>query len=567
MGMNDGVYRNLRMLLNMVSEERLDEDISFKDICEEVHVARMYYDMDLGDSNKYRDPRTGKYVIGLNEKDNKILLYDSGAETDLKFVYPYYFAGAEYVHAYIEFYKGIRQEDIDPDLYQFLADVVYIIVSHRNMRIMLNYAEINDSMTGIPNAVACHREYDKVVQTIPPDQLYVLHIDIKNLKNINEEAGDKCGDEVIIKYAHELMKLIGEDEGVCRIGSDNYAMFIKASNFDRISERLSDIVLSDFESAIGRNYKTEAWIGVSKLDKGGRNTFISRLNDAAVACDVAKRKYKKNIVFYNDELARIINEGRDIIEMFMPAMRNNEFIPYFQPKVDMNTGKLIGFEALCRWKHNGEMIYPDQFIPTLDREGLIPELDITIFNATCQCIRKWKDMGLNPPRVSCNFSKKDMFVSDIENRILKVIKDNNIRTDDLEIEITESVKESEHDRLIEFIKNLKGAGLYISIDDFGTGYSSLSLIHSIDADVIKIDKSFVDTLPADGKSKILIESIISIASKLDMSIIAEGVETAEQGQCLLEMGCNLVQGYFYSKPVSFSDATRIIETNPYKKVL
>ena len=230
----------------------------------------------------------------------------------------------------------------------------------------------------------------------------------------------------------------------------------------------------------------------------------------------------------------------------------------------MRDGSLVGFEALCRWKHEGRFIYPDEFIPVLDKNSFIPELDMAIFKETCSSIRQWKNMGLNPPVVSSNFSKKNLFVPNIEDKIADVIDDFGLSPNDVEIEITESVKDNEYEQLMSFISNLKERGIRISIDDFGTGYSSLSLIHNIDADAIKIDRSFVDKLPDDKRSRILIESIISIANRLNMSVIAEGVENEKQGRALLEMGCDKAQGYFYSKPVDFEEATRLIEESVFK---
>jgi EAL domain-containing protein (putative c-di-GMP-specific phosphodiesterase class I) len=202
----------------------------------------------------------------------------------------------------------------------------------------------------------------------------------------------------------------------------------------------------------------------------------------------------------------------------------------------------------------------------LDREGLIPELDMTIFNETCRTIRRWKDMGFNPPRISSNFSKKNLFIPKIEDRILQVIEDNGLEPADVEIEITESMKDIEYDRLILFVKTLKEKGLFISIDDFGTGYSSLSLLHNIEADVIKIDKSFTDQVTEDEKSAILIESIITIARKLKMHVIAEGVETPEQGRMLMKLGCNYAQGFLYSKPVDYETATEIMRKPCFEKL-
>ncbi|MBQ6555127.1 MAG: EAL domain-containing protein [Firmicutes bacterium] len=191
---------------------------------------------------------------------------------------------------------------------------------------------------------------------------------------------------------------------------------------------------------------------------------------------------------------------------------------------------------------------------------------MTILNETCIAIKQWLDMGLEPPRVSVNISRKNLFVPDIEAEIIDIINKNGLETSRIVIEITESAQEEEFNRLIDFLAKLKNQGLCISIDDFGTGYSSLSLINRINADIIKIDKSFVGSMLNDKKSSMLIETIIQIAKRLDMETIAEGVEIADEGKALIELGCVNAQGYYYSKPVDFETAARIIKEKSFKPI-
>ena len=481
--------------------------------------------------------------------------------------YPYYYNGYEYVHAYIEFRPGIKKDDLDAELYQMLADTVYTIVSRRNMRVMLDFAEKVDLMTGIPNVIAFKQKYLGVTASVPAYELIVMRINMMNFRYINESAGAQAGNEAIISLARQLVQFVANDEAVCRLGGDNFALFIYEKNLDKTLNKLNNIIITDLPSAPGRTFELSSWVGISMLEKGEDKSYDIRLSNAAMACEIGKARLKRTVTFFDAEVAAMINTGRDMIAKFRPALRNNEFLPYFQPKVNMRTGELAGFEALCRWRHGGKVIYPDQFIPLLDREGVVTELDMHIFSMTCGIIRKWKDMGLNAPTISCNFSKKNLFVKDIEDKIFAVVKEHGVDPADLEIEITESMKESEYDRLIGFVRTLKSNGFHISIDDFGTGYSSLSLIHNIDADVIKIDKSFIDTLPQDTKSAVLIESVVSIASRLNMSTIAEGVETAEQGRCLLGLGCHMAQGFYYSRPVSYEEATDIVRTGHFEALI
>ncbi|MBR5766822.1 MAG: EAL domain-containing protein, partial [Lachnospiraceae bacterium] len=469
--MDKNVYDALRELMKRAATEDLERD-SYKEICESVKVAKMYYDMDLGDSNRYVDPFTGQLVVAQRQKDDKIILYDSGDVTDMVLTYPYYYNGYEYVHAYIEFRPGIKKDDLDAELYQMLADTVYTIVSRRNMRVMLDFAEKVDLMTGIPNVIAFKQKYLGVTASVPAYELIVMRINMMNFRYINESAGAQAGNEAIISLARQLVQFVANDEAVCRLGGDNFALFIYEKNLDKTLNKLNNIIITDLPSAPGRTFELSSWVGISMLEKGEDKSYDIRLSNAAMACEIGKARLKRTVTFFDAEVAAMINTGRDMIAKFRPALRNNEFLPYFQPKVNMRTGELAGFEALCRWRHGGKVIYPDQFIPLLDREGVVTELDMHIFSMTCGIIRKWKDMGLNAPTISCNFSKKNLFVKDIEDKIFAVVKEHGVDPADLEIEITESMKESEYDRLIGFVRTLKSNGFHISIDDFGTGYSS-----------------------------------------------------------------------------------------------
>ena len=558
----------LGWLYNFVSEvkDRPFKTEDFEEICKQMKISRLYYDFDLGDTSPYRNRKMQNLVVPGSEAGKPVVVYDSGEKSGFSFKVPYFYRGSEYVHSYIEFKEGVEEKDVNKDFCKLISDILYISGSRINMQMMLNYAETTDPQTGIPNSIFIGRKYEEITRTVPAENYVVLYINLQNFKYLNEVGTSKGGDEAILQYSHKITGFVGEDECVCRMGGDNFVMFIRRENFDGVVEKLSIVTLDKLQSVPGRSFEISAWIGVSGSMPDDKRNFNVRINEAAIACNIGKTRLKQKLVFYSEELKILINRGREIMSMFYPAVKNHEFHPFFQAKVDMRTGKLVGFEALCRWIHDGRFIFPDQFIPILDKEGLIHELDITIFRETCAAIKRWKDMGLNPPRISSNFSRKNLFISDIEDKISRTIEENGISVGDVEIEITESVQESETARLISFVRNLKERGLHISIDDFGTGYSSLMLIHNIDADVIKIDKSFVDEIPGDKKSEVLIESIISIARNLNMSVIAEGVETAEQGRSLLNLGCENAQGYYYSKPVDFEAATEIIRKGFFEPI-
>ncbi|MCR4956229.1 MAG: bifunctional diguanylate cyclase/phosphodiesterase [Lachnospiraceae bacterium] len=562
---NNTLMQHLKELFRAAALENTLENI-YEPICKSLHIVKMYYDMNLGDENRYRDHRTGKLVLDVDEENHMIVLYDGKEPGGIRRQFNYYYNGFEYVHAYIEFEQWVQEKDLDNELYEFLADVVYIIASRKNMREMLDHAENSDFLTGIPNIALVTKRYYKMLQTYSPEELVVLRMNLRNFRYINEVAGAKAGDEAIIKYAHKLVQLVEDDECVGRMGGDNFLVYLHQEHLKGFLKKVKKVKISKLESAPKNRFEVEAWIGVSKLSQKENKTFIERMNDANIACGIGKTRLKKGVVCFDEELKGLIMQGRDVIDAFPRAIEKHEFVPFFQPKVDMSTGELVGFEALCRWFHDGHYIFPDQFIPTLDKEGVISELDLAIFRETCAAIFRWKEMGLTPPRISCNFSKKNLYIPGIEARIMKVVEEHHILPSDVEIEITESMKDVEYHRLIEFVKSLKEQGFHISIDDFGTGYSSLSLLHNIEADVIKIDKSFTDKLTTDQKSVILVESIVSIGHKLHMEIVAEGVETREQGKILMEIGCNIAQGYYYSKPVDYETTTGIIKDCNYQPI-
>ncbi len=567
MYMNDSTAETLKMLLKFAAAGTITNEV-YKNACEKVKVEKLYYDMDLGDSGRYRDKRTREVVIHGTKVGNNIVLYNSGRKTGIKLMFPYYYDGREFVHAFIEFSEDVSGSDIDKDQYAVLADAIYVIASRENMRSMLDFAEATDAQSGIPNVIHITKRFDnEIMKTGKGEEYAVLYINLQNFKYINETATSKCGDEAIIKYSWIVHGFVEPYESLARMGGDNFTAFVRKENLQSILEKLHSVTLNKLENAPGRTFEISSWIGVSQGIPHDPRPFNARLNEASTACGIGKTKLKQNVVFFSEELKMMMNRGREIMSMFYPAIKNREFHPFFQPKVNMETGALVGFEALCRWIHEGRFIFPDQFIPVLDKEGLIHDLDMAIFRETCRIIKEWKDMGLKPPRVSSNFSRKNLFIPNIEEMIYDTILETGISTDDVEVEITESVQESETERLFGFVRRLKEFGIHISIDDFGTGYSSLMLIHNIDADILKIDKSFVDALPGDHKSEVLIESIIGIAKNLNMALIAEGVETAEQGRELVRLGCPIAQGYFYSKPVEKDAACEMIKSDPFKPVI
>mgnify|MGYP002857413919 CR=1 FL=1 len=496
--------------------------------------------------------------------DGSIVLYERGAEHGdiMEFSFPRKEADDIRCKWYLN--KKTVLSEIDEEKYKRFADKLYLMQSIGNMRKMLDFARNHDPQSGIPNGVGIRKLFKEAIKANPDIKYAVLYVNLQNFKYINERIGSKGGDEAIVQYARRLTLCVDFDEGVCRLGGDNFILFVKPENLDKTIHRLSQFTIDNLSGTPDKTFTLSAWIGIAVGDED--EDFGTRIEHASIANMFAKQRLKQAVVYYSEQFKDMLNHNKRIAALFMPALTKHEFLSYFQAKVNMETGELAGFETLCRWRHDGEFIFPDQFIPVIDRLGLIYELDMEILRLTCESIRKWIDMGLNPPILSVNFSRKDIFVPEVENEIKKVVDSFGITPKNVEIEITETASEQEYARIIEFTRNLKDMGFRIAIDDFGTGYSSLSLIHNINADVIKIDKSFVTAIQKDSKTEVLVESIINIAKRLDMDLVAEGVETSDEGKTLMDLGCNIAQGFYYSRPSDFETTTKLLEERPFKPI-
>ena len=557
--MKKEVEKELYSIVKNATERPLTPE-DFEGVCKALNVVKMYYDLEF-DAEGYRglgdgDENPSRYRV--------FELYSEDAESDIKRRYTFYYENSEYVHAIIEFREGITEEVIDDDLCGFLANTIYLLVSRQNMRSMLDFAETHDTQTGIMNVKSLGAKYMQSVAKYPETEYVVLYANVKNYKYINDRGGVHLGDFAIGKLAQTLQSYVREDEGVCRVGGDNFAFYVRRENLDVLLDRLKSVKVDGLMGLRNNMHRFSFRIGVSDTDI---REFGTKLEEASTACIVGKTILKKDLVIFNTELSEVISHNNQIVAAFPDALSAGEFVPFFQPKVNMQTGELLGLEALCRWLHNDSIIAPSDFIPLLDRKGMIPELDMSMLVQTCRCINKWRKLGIKVPVISVNFSKKNIFIPDIEKRIITAIRESNVESAMIEIEITETAKESEINRLMDFVHILKENGFKISIDDFGTGYSSLSLIHNINADEVKIDQSFVRNLGHDDKAHILVGSIIDIANRLQMRIIAEGVESSEEGKKLMELGCDNAQGYYYGKPVDFEDMTRILKNPDFKPLV
>lgn len=376
-----------------------------------------------------------------------------------------------------------------------------------------------------------------------------ISLDIDNFKIINDVFGYQTGNKLLQKIFDILNKSINTNGFFSREYADNFVIIVKYET-NRDIVKFVELLLKEIKEinlVQEDKYVLVPSMGIYILNE--RHESIEEMkNNAMMARRIVKNKYNTLYNFYYDGIKRSIIEKKNILDNIYKGLDKREFVPYFQPKYDTKTRKIISSEALIRWiKPDGTMIPPVKFIPVAEELGIIGKIDEYMFEAICRQQSIWREKGVKVCPISVNISRNKLYEQGFIDNCLAVMKSYEVTTDDIQIEITEGslVKESKVGRNI--INKLRDNGFEVLIDDFGTGFSSISMIRNISATKLKIDKSFVDDNTDKGKQMLC--HIIGMGKTMNMKTIAEGVETKEQYEFLLKHGCDAIQGYYFAKPM------------------
>ena len=385
------------------------------------------------------------------------------------------------------------------------------------------------------------------------ESMDAISINIKRFHIFNEMYGHELGDRLLVAIAKSLRDLTKTNDGiVARVGSDTFFLYI-ASQDDY--QFLLDDVLIPATKSLGEDIQVEFRIGVNKY--ANKDDSIEKRFDHAVrASNEGKHSFENTIVYYDEQMHNKEIYYDKLLHHFDKAIKDKEFKLYLQPKFEIQGDKPVisSSEALVRWVHpEYGMISPGVFIPLFEENGLIRRLDYFIWNEVGSAIKKWKSEHKYSLPVSINVSRVDLLDEDLLKHLMDMIDSNGIEIKDVYLEITESAYSDEPEFIINRVTELSEKGFLIEMDDFGSGYSSLGMVTSMPIDVLKIDMSFVKQMLVSSKDKKMVEIIIEIADYLKLKTIAEGVETAEQLEVLKQMGCDIVQGYYLSKPIPVSE--------------
>ena len=378
--------------------------------------------------------------------------------------------------------------------------------------------------------------------------------DMKRFSVVNHQFGRDAGTKILNKFIVKLQKGLGEDGCVCRVQGDTFTMMFRKERLPFVTKYLSgtqiEVGFKDKKKAMMSAYAgyyeiTEPKTGEEIMDRIG------------MAWNMAKHVQRMPYVFFDESLMQTVENEKWVESVFDEALRNEEFMVYYQPKVMLKNYRLEGAEALCRWMHDGELILPYRFIPVLEQSHLICDLDFYVLERVCRDMSKWQAEGKTLVRVSVNLSRVHLGDMNLVEHVVEIVDKYHVPHACIELELTETTTDVDFRELKQVVIAFRTLGFSVAVDDFGVGYSSLNLIREMPWKVLKIDKSFLpdgsEDADEDTHKKVMLKHIIGMAQNLGLECIAEGVETAEQVTILKENNCYHAQGYLFDKPLPMEE--------------
>lgn len=495
------------------------------------------------------------------------ILYDQGREKVAEmYTFSFSFATGGNVTFYVSSAEMPFHESEKTELEVILREIFYWY--DRNLqRTFLHKVLSTDLETGAANPYGMGQFVGLLQAKKTLTQYCVVFFNIHNFKYVNKVFSYAEGDNILRKYTEQILDILEEDEKLARLGGDNYVALIKGEHVDDFLAEIREMRVDYANSVKSKSFLFGATVGISRLDgiqKGNLGEVMSR---ASIAYQESRRRAVGGVVWYSEEIRQAIMERQNVISNFKSILENGEFIVYYQPKVDSSKMEISGAEALIRWQHEGTLIPPVKFIPQLEQEGSICKLDYFVLEQVCRFLKEREENGEKNICVSVNFSRKHLEEDDFVQHVVSVIDKYGVPHELIEVELTESEDFQQYGIMSEIVNGLKGHGIHTAIDDFGTGFSSLNMLKKVNLDVVKIDKSFIPlekNYKGKEKDMTMLWSIVGMLHQLGKSMVAEGVETPEQLKYLQKVGCHIIQGYVFDKPLEEKEFVKRLTGDYYK---
>lgn len=549
---NERYFSFLRNLVQITHEEPFDYD----KYLELLKVIGDSYGVAKGITRFYTTPMMEKRGIGDtycgfdNGKGEKVIIQHRFVSETKAVI-----TGTLYDEASRPERSAEELEEIDT-----LFRIVIGFVSRRRLIKKLDEFGFSD-MDGYMNFRAFARFLEIASVENRLDGMIAFHFDIHNFTMVNQDVGRQNGDIVLKNFYKMLTEAIGDTGFIARLGGDKFVGIFERSKKRTIFDMFSGVAVP-YDETGEKKVSIRVAAGVFLLP----NPFVMRsfgdiMDKIIMAGNVAKRKVESSIVIYDDRMKAEKDRVKRVQTDFRTALENEEYVVYYQPKVDLETRKLKGAEALCRWIKDGKVIPPLEFIPILEMNMDICDLDFYMLDHVCKDIRRWLDEKREVVRVSVNFSRKHLVDVDLLDHIIDIIDKNKVPHEYIEIELTETTTDVMFRDLKRVVCGLQEQGVWTAVDDFGVGFSSLNLIRDIPWNVLKVDKTFVPKNNEDRNNmmNLMFRHVISLAQDIGLECVIEGVESIDQLEVLKENNCNIVQGYFFDRPLPLEEFEQRID--------
>lgn len=440
------------------------------------------------------------------------------------------------------------------------------ITEKRKVEKQLKKLLLYDPLTNLPNRTLFE---ELLAQALLNSQFYgeplvLLCIDLNRFKDINDTLGYKAGDDLLVQVSKRIRSCVRETDTVSRLCGDEFMVLLSKVKLKDCVGHLARHVLHVLQQPFhiaGEEIFIDACIGITVYPEDGQDAE-SLIKNADIAISFAQKRGQGSYQYFRAQMNENLLHRVTVERELRHALEHEEFILYYQPKYDLARGKICGVEALMRWRHPTKgIISPAEFIPVAEESSLILAIGEWGLREACQQVTVWQEQGIVGLSLAANLSSRQFQDKQLLALLIETLHENGIRPEALELEITESVLMENPEEAAQLLSDIRALGVRIAIDDFGTGYSSLAYLKNFPVNTLKIDQAFIADIVRDRNDEAIVASILSMAESLNLKVVAEGVETKGQLELLREMGCEEVQGYYFSKPLPPEEVAELLKKN------
>ena len=501
----------------------------------------------------------------LGERSSAVLYEEEGAElgTPVDIEMKIRTGGTVFIKDY-PYGLGYSEEEIQT--HRFIFREIFIQYNRTLAQCMLEKIMNTDINTGVANQNSLMYYAVNLIKNGRIGDYTGIFFNIHNFKYVNKVFDYSQGDVILRNYAHMVKSYLDSDEEIARLGGDNFVVICRNENASDFISKIKDVHMSHEFRSVKRELQLGVTAGIACLEGVDKPREV--MARTSIAYQAARKTGAGSIVVYTKEIQKQLMDDQEILAAFPQALAAGEFVVYYQPKVRTRDSKIGGAEALIRWYFKGNIVSPGEFIPILEKDGSICRLDFYVLDKVCAFLKKLREEGQDYLKISVNFSRCHMENKHLAEDIVAVIDKHGVPHKYIEVELTESEDFKDYEEISRLVNKLKLNDIATSIDDFGTGYSSLNMLRLAEIDLLKIDRSFVqmdEEFERKFRDIVMLKNIVRMAKELGIQIVAEGVETKEQYEYLSTTGCDMMQGYYFDKPLPEDEFIKRLKIGKYEE--